>query len=255
VPILCYHSVDGEWDDPMALPPPSFAEQCAWLAEHREVVPLTDLLDATSMGGRGRRATAITFDDGFADFASEAAPVLARHSLPVTHFLVAQTLEPGKGGADWLRPQPDPAPATMTTDQVLELQESGVRFGSHSWAHRELTELSEAECVRDLRDSRELLEDLLHEPVRLLAYPYGSHAPHVRRAADKAGYRFSFSLPAGPEANDDQAVPRVGIYRRDSMTAVRIKCSSWYMPLQMSPLRPALRQGNNVLRRLTGRAA
>lgn len=247
--VLCYHSVSEEWDSLIAVRPPAFAEQCAWLSHRRHVVPTLELLEAQSAGGRCRRRTALTFDDGFADFATEAAPVLRRYRLPATMFVVAKTLEPGRGGADWLRPQPEVAPPTLTREQVLELREGGVEFGSHSWAHRDLRTLTEEECFHDLRDSRECLEDLLHERVPLLAYPYGNHATHVQRAAARAGYRYSLSLPQGPEVREPHAMPRVGVYRRDSLTAVRVKDGAWYLTLHMSWLNPALRHGRQVVGR------
>jgi peptidoglycan/xylan/chitin deacetylase (PgdA/CDA1 family) len=245
--VLCYHSIHPTWEDPLAVTPEMFAEHCAWLARHRAVLPLDEIVELEAAGRPRRGVVALTFDDGFADFAEGALPPLLRHRLPTTMFVVAGTLDEGAGGATWLRPQPATPPATLTSAQVLELRELGVRFGSHSWAHRDLRELSEDECVRDLRDSRERLEDLLHEEVPLLAYPYGFHAPHVRSAAAAAGYRYALSLPEGPEVHGSHAAPRVGLYRGNSVTALRVKSSSWYLRARMSPAQPLLRRAAGLL--------
>lgn len=232
MPVLCYHSVDPDWRDDIAVTPHSFARQCAWLVRtRRSIVPVTQLLTRRD---RYPRAVALTFDDGFADFFDHAAPVLRAHRLPVTVYLVAKTLEDGPPRADWLRPQPPVGPPTLTRDQVLEMQDQGVEFGSHSWAHHDLRALGEAECTTDLRQSRESLEDLLGRRVSTLAYPYGFHSAHVRRAAAAAGYDYALSLPEGRESTGSFAVPRVGIYRNNGIATFGVKASRFYLSVRMS---------------------
>ena len=229
VAILCYHSVDAAWESPLAVSPAAFERDCRWLRTTRRVATATQLAEAMAQGRSSRRAVAVTFDDGFADFLDQAMPILQRHDVPVTLFVVAATLTDGNGGATWLRPQPEDAPATLTAEQVCHLRDLGVDIGNHSWAHHDLRELTEQECLRDLTDSRALLEDTLRQPVPLLAYPYGFHAPHVRRAAQAAGHSFAFSLPEKREFRGRYAVPRAGIYRGNSAVALRVKSSNWYM--------------------------
>lgn len=252
--VLCYHSVDADWDTPIAVTPDSFAQHSAWLHRCRTVVPALDLLEMQVASRRTpRRTVALTFDDGFADFIDGALPALRDYRLPATMFLVARTLEEGQGRADWLIPQPDVAPATLTESEVLELHAMGVSFGSHSWAHRDLRELTEEECVTDLRDSREMIEDLLHAEAPLLAYPYGHHAEHVRRAAATAGYRFALSLPQGPEPRGPHSMPRAGVYRGDNLTALRIKSSRWFIPARMASPYPRPGRLGGLLRSTTSR--
>jgi len=100
------------------------------------------------------------------------------------------------------------------------MQDAGVDFQSHSWAHRDLIDLSFDECVRDLRDSREFLSDVLGRPVTLLAYPRGLHDADVRRAAEVAGYTHAFALPETAEEPGDFAVPRVGTIRAQPRSPV-----------------------------------
>ena len=252
--VLCYHSVRADWESPLAVPPDDFERHCAWLARHRSVLPTIELLDAQASGKRGARSVvSLTFDDGFADFVEGAVPSLSRHELPSTMFVVARPLQDGQGGADWLLPPETTAPATLTEGQVVELADRGVEMGSHSWGHHDLRTLSEAECTTDLRESKERLEDLLHREVPLLAYPYGYHAEHVRRAAAAAGYRYALSLPEGPEPTGDQAVPRAGLYRGDGVTALRIKSSRWFVPARMATSYPPPGRLGDLLRKVTSR--
>ena len=120
------------------------------------------------------------------------------------------------------------------TARVKEMQEDGVAFESHSSTHADLTRLSFAECLADLRDSREHLESMLGRPVRLLAYPRGLHDEKVRRAAAAAGYAWSLALPEDREVPGPHAVPRVGIHQGNGLRALRLKTQRWYLPLRTS---------------------
>lgn len=231
--ILCYHSIQPRWDSPLAVEPDAFRWQADWLRARRTVLPLSVALTRLDRSGRlPRGQAALTFDDGFAALHEHALPVLAKERLPATVFLVAQTLAPQGQPVDWVdTPGAEPL-ETLTLDQVLEMQDAGVEFQSHSWAHLDLTRLSHAECVRDLRDSRELLSDLLGRAVTLLAYPRGRHDRHVREAAAAAGFTHAFALPERGEPVGDYSIPRVGIYHGNGHLAMRIKAARAYLPLR-----------------------
>jgi peptidoglycan/xylan/chitin deacetylase (PgdA/CDA1 family) len=240
--ILCYHSVEPGWTSPLALPPEDFARQAAWLARHLRMVPLDRAVEVVDGSGRlPARTAALTFDDGFGALFQHAMPALAHHRLPATVFLVAETLTPGGRAVDWVDDPPPGPIRTLSLEQVLEMQEAGVAFGSHSYSHRDLTSLSEEECERDLRESRLVLEELLGRRVPFLAYPRGRHAEHVRRAAARAGFTHAFSLPEAREPVGPMALPRVGIYPGNGLLTLRAKASRWYLPVRTGPLFPALR--------------
>lgn len=228
--ILCYHSLDPGWASPLAVPPERFATHVAWLARHKRVVTAEDAAAALSpRGSLPRGMSALTFDDGYADLYDHALPVLARHRLPATVFLVAATLAEGMP-IDWVDDPPAHPLRALTAAQVLEMQEAGVSFGSHSRAHRDLTQLSYEACVEDLRSSRALLEDVLGRRVTLLAYPRGRHDAGVRRAAAAAGYDAAFSLPETAEEVSRFALPRAGVYRHNGIATLRVKTMRAYVP-------------------------
>jgi peptidoglycan/xylan/chitin deacetylase (PgdA/CDA1 family) len=240
--ILCYHSVEPDWDSPMAMTPGEFEAHLRWLARERTVRDLPEVVSAFD-GDRGAsEVTALTFDDGFTGIQEHALPVLQRYGLAATVFLVAETLTPAGRAADWLRGN-GYAPRALDRKQVLEMRDEGVRFGSHSFSHRILTTLSARECLEDLRRSREVLEDLLQQAVPYLAYPGGRHDAHVRRAAEAAGFSHAFTLPERREPSGRFAIPRVGLYRGNGTLALRVKVSRWYLPLRTSGLYTSMRAG------------
>lgn len=240
--VLCYHSVDDEWDSPLAMPSSDFVDQCRWLSRARTVHQLDRLVERLDHRGRPPRGTtALTFDDGLSDLYDTAWPVLRRYRLPWTVFLVAETLTAEGRSVDWVDTPPQWPLQTLTREQVEEMRDAGVSFASHSWAHRDLTTLGEQECERDLRASRELLEDLLDEPVDQLAYPRGRHCPHVRRAAKRAGYRYAFGLPTEHERPGRYSLPRAGLFRGNGVGALRVKSQRRYVEVRTHPVVTRLR--------------
>jgi peptidoglycan/xylan/chitin deacetylase (PgdA/CDA1 family) len=219
----------------------------AWLAKHRVVVGLAEAVQAMDRRGKlPRGVTALTFDDGLSGLHEYVFPSLRTYRLPATAFLVAETLTPRGRGVDWVDTPPPFPLRTVTPDQVIEMRNAGVDFGSHSYAHHDLTRLDESECEADLRRSREVLERLLGAPVHFLAYPRGRHNEVVRRAAAAAGFSHGFALerdapilgPAGPP----HAIPRVGVFPGNGPRTIRMKTSRWYLPVRESGLYPTLRR-------------
>jgi peptidoglycan/xylan/chitin deacetylase (PgdA/CDA1 family) len=252
--ILCYHSVQSDWTSPLAVDPGSFERQCAWLAGSRQVVPLLDAVGRLDGSGRlPRGQVALTFDDGFEALYEHALPVLLRYRLPGTVFLVAQTLTPAGQHVDWVDTPPDHPLTTLSRDQVLQMQGDGVDFQSHSYAHLDLTSLSFEDCVRDLRDSKDLLETLLGRRVALLAYPRGRHDDGVRAAASRAGYTHAFTLPETREAAGPYSVPRVGIYRGNGMRNVQVKAARSYLKVRTGPVYGIARKARRAVSGLTSR--
>src|SRR5581483_6893264 len=75
--ILTYHSID-ESGSVISVGRETFAAQAAWLASGRVRVTTVDELLALPPDAD---AVALTFDDGFQNFADTAVPVLERHGL------------------------------------------------------------------------------------------------------------------------------------------------------------------------------
>ena len=113
-------------DVPAVDAPRRLAGTCEWLARQRTVIPLQEaarLLDARGRLPRGK--VALTFDDGFASVHEHGWPLLARHRLPATVFLVARTLTPSGQQVDWIDTPPPYETRTLTVDQVLRCSRTG----------------------------------------------------------------------------------------------------------------------------------
>ena len=214
--ILCYHSVNPS-PGYLSLSPALFDAHLDWLERHADVVSLGELV--ASRGAR-RPQVAITFDDGYADNHTHALPLLTARGMTATFFLTAGFLERDQSvlaqlADTWHTPVDELAP--LSWEQVEEMRAGGMTFGSHTWSHRNLAQIGEAEVERELTRSRKVLEERLAEPVAAVAYPWGKLRRHVTErtfaAAGQTGYRLGvFSLPRAVRDSDGPLrVPRFGV--------------------------------------------
>jgi peptidoglycan/xylan/chitin deacetylase (PgdA/CDA1 family) len=230
VTILCYHAVDAAWESPLAVSPREFAAQVEWLQRHRRVVGLDTAVAAMDDRGRMPKGmVSLTFDDGFASVHEHAWPVLRSAALPASIFVVSRTLTSHPRPVDWVDDPPPWRLETMTLEQVMELAEAGVLVGSHTVTHPNLPDLSDAECRRELAESRDVLQDSLRRPIEHLAYPRGLNDARIRRIAGLCGYRWAFTLPESREPFDQFGIPRVGIYRSNHVWHLALKTSRTYL--------------------------
>lgn len=88
------------------------------------------------------------------------------------------------GGADF----PSEA-AIVGWDEVKEMAEGGMTFGSHTASHCLLTEVDPKVAMEELRSSKASLEARLDRKIEHLAYPDGRVNPFIVEAARACGYR------------------------------------------------------------------
>ncbi|MEX0984523.1 MAG: polysaccharide deacetylase family protein [Actinomycetota bacterium] len=248
--VLTYHAVDPEWSAPLSVGPDQFRRHLDWIGDNRRVVALEETL--TRRGHLAHHEVAITFDDGFTSVAKHALPALRDRGMRATIFLVGKMLDGSGGTIDWVDRPPGHPLAVLDPAVIRELHDEGVEFGSHSYAHRDLTTLGFAACVEDLRRGRDVLQEILGKEVTMLAYPFGRHDAHVRRAAAEAGFTWAFAMAMPPRAHASLAIPRVGIYPNDDLARLRMKTHSWYGRMRSSAIYPAL---HRIRARLRGGAA
>lgn len=84
--------------------------------------------------------------------------------------------------------------------QVKEMQKAGISFGAHTMTHPVLSRLPLPEAERELRDSKQLIENRLQTPALDFAYPFG-HAwdcsADVEHLAARVGFRSAVTTTWG----------------------------------------------------------
>lgn len=96
--ILIYHRVLAEPDPlfPGEVDRAEFDRQLGLVKSMFQVIPLIDAVHHLRAGTLPPRAACITFDDGYADNAEEALPLLQKHGLSATFFVATGFLNGGR---------------------------------------------------------------------------------------------------------------------------------------------------------------
>jgi len=103
--ILMYHSIAPDAaanfiDPPNRMSPTLFETQMAFLSKYRRVVSLSQVVKQVASGVSSPAGTVcITFDDGYLDNLTTAAPILEKYGLPATLYLATGYIE--RGEAQW----------------------------------------------------------------------------------------------------------------------------------------------------------
>lgn len=207
LPVLLYHSIAQTSDPRFArwvVAPDDFARQMDLLAaEGYHTLTASQAAEWIwqSPTRRLERAVAVTFDDGFADFHSEAWPVLRRHGLTATVYV--STGHVG-GRSRWLKDAGEGERPMLSWDQISELHAEGVEIGAHGHTHVALDTIGSARAGYEVERSRDLLAAAVG-PVVSFAYPHGYHTAAVRRRVRDAGFRNAYAVADGiASAGDDR---------------------------------------------------
>ncbi|MGN6754314.1 MAG: polysaccharide deacetylase family protein [Intrasporangium sp.] len=189
VPVLLYHCVSPDpssWIAPFTVTAHCLDRHLALIGTAgRTPVTVSQLRDGLSGAGPlPTRPVVVTFDDGFADTLTAAAPVLHRHHVRSTIYLTTGFIDGVSPGGDRM----------LDWAQARELADRGHEIGAHSVTHPQLDQLSRARARHEIQSSREMLQERLDVLVRSFAYPHGYSSPAVRRQVMEAGYDSACSV-------------------------------------------------------------
>ena len=216
---LMYHSVGDCRDDPylVTVSPDRLAGHLRWLSRRGLTgVSMRELL-AAGAAGRASRLVGLTFDDGYADFLTEAVPLLLRHGHTATVFVL-----PGRlGGANSWEPE-GPCKPLLTADGIREARSAGMEIGSHGLLHRDLTALDDSELAAEVYESRRLLTEVTGAAPGGFCHPYGAVDRRTLRAVRAAGYAYACAADPGPLAGP-HALPRTYVCQSDNSPRLHAK--------------------------------
>jgi peptidoglycan/xylan/chitin deacetylase (PgdA/CDA1 family) len=141
------------------------------------------------------RHVLLTFDDAYDDLYEHLLPLVIEHHLTPVIFVVADRI--GQTNL-WDQASGLRSRNLLNLSQLREMQRYGVLFGSHTLSHAALPTTSDQQLLRETRDSRLKLQDLLGSEILSFAYPYGEVDQRVRSAVVAAGYKVAFTTLPGP---------------------------------------------------------
>jgi peptidoglycan/xylan/chitin deacetylase (PgdA/CDA1 family) len=202
------------------------------LQELGQIVPLDELVDGLSGGGRPRFA--LTFDDDHPSHATEVLPLLTSLGVHGTFFLsgrgplglgpywfelledaldgegieviaarlgtsattaeeVALVCERDVERRRLLYETTEPRYEPLDGPGITSLVRAGMAVGFHTVDHVPLTDLDDDSVKRALHDGRSDLNHVTGSTAALLAYPHGKADWRVADLARSAGYRAGFT--------------------------------------------------------------
>jgi glycosyltransferase involved in cell wall biosynthesis/SAM-dependent methyltransferase len=226
VPVLAYHRIAEDSEPALAewcVRPEQLEAQLGYLEEagYKAITPAELRLALESHRPLPAGSLLLTFDDGYADFRSTAAPLLVAHGFSATAFLVTDLVG---GVAEWDRGLGDPAPL-MSWAEVTDLAARGFTFGSHGASHRKLNRLSTAEVREEGIRSRDAIAKRLGRAPIAVCYPHGAGGGLVGHTLAACGYQLGFlgGERACRTTEHPMEVPRRTIVRGDDMASFRRK--------------------------------
>lgn len=193
--VLAYHAVHAPQpgvDAADVISPPEALERdlVALRDAGYRFITVDELVSETRGGAPASRTAIVTFDDGWRDSLTVAAPMLRDLGIRGTFFVC-----PGLWGG--YEPRMGDAGRVLTEDEARQLHEAGMELGAHSMTHPDLRRIDDSALARELNDSRRAVEAITGRPCRALAYPFGVSDDRVRRAASDAGFAIAFSYAPG----------------------------------------------------------
>ena len=157
------------------------------------------------------KAVVLTFDDGYQGVYQYAFPILKKHHVPATVFLIGYTVSR--------------TPGYLTWPEVQEMEGSGlVTVGGHTYnlhwegpttkpnqeepatidylydpqtGHQETEQEYEARVLADSQLLQEAFKSNLGHTTPYFAYPYGAYNAALIRILNEAGFRYMFTTAQG----------------------------------------------------------
>jgi peptidoglycan/xylan/chitin deacetylase (PgdA/CDA1 family) len=195
--VLVYHAVGDvdPADDPQMLVTAAGrleAHVRMLLRRGYRFVTAEELLDAAGGKKPPPRTAVLTFDDGWLDGLTVAAPLLQRLGVRATFYLC-----PGRFGGEHETVRGS-AGRLLDATAAGELLNLGMELGSHTMSHPDLRKLDDGRLEWELAHSKEAIESLTGSSCRTFAYPFGLFDDRVERAVEAAGYELALTWQPGP---------------------------------------------------------
>lgn len=219
--VLAYHSISSDPHE-ISITPAAFEDQLTTLRQSGYVfVSLGQLADSLEGNARApRKAVALTFDDGYADFETTALPILERFQAPATIFLI--------GDEQTARPLLGTSLPLLSPEAIERLKTNPlVTLGYHGKTHANLSRLSGAALADEVAP---------RFGAQYFAYPGGNYSDIAIAAVEAADYRAAFSIkPTLVTADSNQfLLPRTVVTKGSDIRFAVSRAAAWYRAIARS---------------------
>lgn len=197
-PILCYHKI---------APPPAkarikglYLDSDLFFSQMNEIsqAGFVSTLPHEATRSMGSSIT-ITFDDGFVNNLTEAAPLMQQAGIRAINYLVADRI--GQT-SDWEAREGGEADPLMNESQIKDWLAAGHWIGAHTCTHPRLSLLSRKEAKEEIFSGKKKLEDRFGISVEHFAYPYGDYNETTVELVQEAGFQTACTMHRGINLSD-----------------------------------------------------
>jgi len=171
--VLMYHSVspagDARWIAPRnRIRPKEFEAQMRFLSRHRKVMAMDQLVQAIERGEPPEAGTVvITFDDGYHDLLTVAAPIMESYGLPAIVYLPTGQItsgEPPWSDDLYTMFRARTKQTLIVGDRIFDLRSSVARRAAYSTVHSQMIRCEPDERRRLAQSIEEQLHPLARTP-------------------------------------------------------------------------------------------
>jgi peptidoglycan/xylan/chitin deacetylase (PgdA/CDA1 family) len=214
IPILMYHSIQSMPRSTLMrslhVPPKRFAFQM-WMLKllGYKALSLKNLKPYLSGEKRGK-VVGLTFDDGYQNNLTYAAPVLLKYNFSATCYIVSNCI--GLSNI-WDMDQGIAQMPLMNENEINEWLSLGMDIGAHTRTHIDLTKASEKVAYNEINGSKVDLEKKFNTSITDFCYPFGRFNHLLAEVVKSSGYNSSTTMLRGRvnSKTDSYKIPRIPI--------------------------------------------
>ncbi len=225
--MICEHKHNAKFNG-LRVTPKHFEKHVAYLAEHQwTFVTMSELIAYKDQ--LPYKTVAITFDDGYADNYFNALPILKKYNAKATIYLVVdrhnrEWSSKRKAHHDNHELMHEPK---LQAEHIQELLQSKlIEIGSHTMTHDNLKNLSEAQKLYEIFESKKILEDQFAITCNSFCYPFGIYEDIDKIIVQQVGYTNATTTQKGIDnlsTANSYELKRITINGKDTFLAFQLK--------------------------------
>ena len=221
IPVLMYHDISNHFHDQYTISPPFFSAQMEWLYSNGYKTLFFNEIETYVKTG-DKRSVIMSFDDGYASFASYAFPLLKEYAFKATINAIGKNIG-GYINFGGNRP-------LLSWDEYRYFVKSGlVGLGSHTYGLHVyksglgILGFTQQELEDDLRLFQEVAKREIGSATKILAWPYGIYDEKSMNIARRAGYEYILTSNIGYLQKDSNLlkIPRLNINNSHDLSSFR----------------------------------
>ena len=197
-----------------------FEEKMVFLKDNFCCSSLSNILS----GKVNEKSIAVTFDDGYKEWAYGVYDILEKYSIPATFFVNSTILTLNKGDRDnYIRNnlRRKSKLQLLDKDELLKVSKHGLfSIGGHSLSHYDLGTIDDLNLMRkEIIQDKKNIESIIGETIDYFAFPFGRGVNISKLSVsvlNRSSYKKWLSIIPGAFSISDKLIPRISLSIHDS---------------------------------------